>query len=154
MGKKYQSILVPYDGSSYSKKSLSEAIEIAKKFDSDLYLLAVVDPTTVAPLSFYLKPGSAVGISRFGEYLNSAISKTDLLLRDQVIKCKDNDVTADYEVLAGSPASVILQFAKKRKINLIVMGSQGLSGIKRIRAIGSISRKVSEQAACPVLLVR
>lgn len=154
MAEKYRQILVPYDGSPYSKKSLNEAIEIAKKFDSDLYLLAVIDPATVAPPSFYLKPGAVVGIIKFKQYLKSSISKMDLLLRDEVLRCKENGVCTDYEVIAGSPASTILQFAKKRKIDLIVMGSQGLSGINKIKALGSVSRKVSEQAACPIFLVR
>lgn len=154
MNERYRQILVPYDGSKYSKKALSEAIEIAKKFDSDLFLLTVIDTLTVAPPDFYLKPGAGVGAKKFVKYLNDAFSKVDLVLRDEVFHCKENGVCADYEIITGSPANVILRFAKKRNIDLIVMGSQGMVGISKLKALGSVSRKVSEEAGCPVLIVR
>ena len=153
MGKKYQTILVPYDNSKYSKKALTEALEIARMFGSDLYLLTAVDALTVAPSRFYLKPGSGEG-KKLDKYLKSAFSKIDLVLRDAVLKCKEKDVCADYEIVVGSPVNVILKFAKKRKVELVVMGSQGLTGFGRLKALGSVSRKVSELAECPVMIVR
>ncbi|HIH68396.1 MAG TPA: universal stress protein, partial [Candidatus Nitrosotenuis sp.] len=48
----------------------------------------------------------------------------------------------------------ILKIAKKKSIDIIVIGSQGLQGIGKIRTLGSISRKVSELAHCPVLIIR
>lgn len=153
MGKKYQTILVPYDNSRYSKKALAEALEIAQKFESDLYLLTAIDALTVAPASFYLKP-SPNESKKLDKYLKSAFSKIDLVLRDAVLKCKERDVCADYEVIVGSPVGVILKFAKKRQADLIVIGSQGLTGFGRLKALGSVSRKVSEMAECPVMIVR
>ena len=44
----------------------------------------------------------------------------------------------------------ILRFAKNNKIDMIVMGSQRLKGISKIKALGSVTRKVSESADCPV----
>lgn len=153
MVQKYKRILVPYDDSKYSQKALDEAIEIAKKFDSDLTLLSVIDTVSVAPQNLY-KTGAVIGAKKLTKYLKKAFSKIDLKLRDKVIHCKESDVNADYEIVTGSPANVILQFAKKRNIDLIVMGSQGLVGISKIKALGSVSRKVSEKAPCPVLIIR
>lgn len=152
MVKKYQKILVPYDGSKYSQNALDEAIMIAKRFGSDLVLLSVIDTVAAAPQNLY-KP-EVVGAKKLVKYLKKAFSEIDLRLRDKVIHCKDNGVKADHEIITGSPADTILNFAKKRKISLIVMGSQGLAGISKIRALGSVSRKVSEKAACPVMIVR
>ncbi|WKT58009.1 universal stress protein [Candidatus Nitrosotenuis chungbukensis] len=154
MNEKYRRILVPHDGSKFSKKALDEAIEMAKKFDSDLYLLTVMDALTVAPPTFYAIPGAIFDIKKFEKYYLAATSKTDLMLRNEVSRCKEQGTRADYEIMTGSPGDTILEFAKKKKIDLIVMGSQGLSGIHKIKALGSISRKVSELAACPVLIVR
>src|SRR5574338_443053 len=56
--KKYKKILVPYDGSKYSKEAMIDASEIAKKFGSTLYLLMVIDISAVKP------PGMLLGIMK------------------------------------------------------------------------------------------
>jgi nucleotide-binding universal stress UspA family protein len=53
----------------------------------------------------------------------------------------------------GDPAARIIEIAEERKVDLIIMGSRGLSGIRRLFT-GSISDKVANQAACPVMIVR
>jgi nucleotide-binding universal stress UspA family protein len=50
-------------------------------------------------------------------------------------------------------AEQILRFAKNNKMDLIVMGSRRLKGVLKIKALGSVTRKVSEIADCPVLIV-
>ena len=52
-------------------------------------------------------------------------------------------------VTYGYPSDKILEFAEKHQVNLIVIGSIGLSGFSRIKALGSVSRNVSERANCP-----
>jgi nucleotide-binding universal stress UspA family protein len=153
MGRKYEQILVPYDGSKYCKKSLGEAIEIAKKFGSNIHLLHVVDALTVVP-SVYDSPDAIMDLKKLERVLKNVVSKSDLMLRNEILQCKEKGVDADYKIITGSAADGILKFAKKMEIDLIVMGSQGLSGIRKILALGSVSRKVSELAQCPVLLVK
>lgn len=153
MGRKYEQILVPYDGSKYCKKSLEEAIEIAKKFGSNIHLLHVVDALTIVP-SVYDSPDTIVDLKKLERVLKNVVSKSDLMLRNEILQCKEKGVDADYKIITGSAADGILKFAKKMEIDLIVMGSQGLSGIRKILALGSVSRKVSELAQCPVLLVK
>jgi len=154
MNERYRRILVPYDGSKFSRRAFDEAIEIAKKFDSDLYLLTVMDALAVAPPTVYAIPGAIFDVKKFEKYYLAATSKTDLALRAEVFRCKEQGIHVDYEIMTGSPRNTILEFAKKKKKNLIVIGSQGLSGIRKIMALGSISRKVSELSTCPVLIVR
>jgi nucleotide-binding universal stress UspA family protein len=151
MDKGFEHILVPYDGSKYSKKAVDVAIEIAKKFDSELYLLTVVDKISPLPPS---KIMNYVDTKKLQKYLNATISKVELILRDEILRCKENGILADYEIIKGSPTKTILRFAKKRKIDLIVIGSAGIAGIRKIMVLGSVSRKVSELASCPVLIVR
>jgi nucleotide-binding universal stress UspA family protein len=57
-------------------------------------------------------------------------------------------------VTYGYPSDKILEFANKHQVNLIVMGSIGLTGFSRIKALGSVARSVSERAKCPVMIVR
>ena len=53
----------------------------------------------------------------------------------------------------GQPAEVIIDVAKQVQADLIVVGSRGLTGIKRF-LLGSVSSKVSEHASCSVMIVR
>jgi nucleotide-binding universal stress UspA family protein len=151
---KYRQILVPYDGSKYYKKSLEEVIEIAKKFGSKIYLFHVIDALTMVPPIFDDNPEALVEMKKFEQVLKNMVSKSDLILRNEVLQYKEKEVNADYKIVTGSAADVLLKFAKKMEIDLIVMGSQGLSGIRKIMALGSVSRKVSELAQCTVLLVK
>lgn len=64
-----------------------------------------------------------------------------------------NKVDATCNCLIGSAAEQILRFAKNDKMDLIVMGSRRLKGVLKIKALGSVTRKVSEIADCPVLIV-
>ena len=72
----------------------------------------------------------------------------------QIDECAKYGVEVQAEIVIGRAADSILKFANQRKTNLIVIGSQGLRGMKKITALGSISRRVSEEAKCPVLIIR
>jgi nucleotide-binding universal stress UspA family protein len=60
------------------------------------------------------------------------------------------------EVLVSQGNSVsdtIIKFANKEKANLIVVGNIGLSGISKLKTLGSVSRSIAEKSRCPVLIV-
>ena len=72
---------------------------------------------------------------------------------------RDTKVSSPYvtvipQVIIGNPAEVIIDIANyKEKVDLIIIGSTGLKGIFKVRVLGSVSRTVSENANCPVMLV-
>jgi len=147
-------ILVPYDGSKHSIKALSRAMELAHNLDSEIFLFSVVYVD-------YISPPGMLGLIRtksekdaLKKWAKSVKADTEKMLELAVKRCDKNGISASYNISQGNVANEILNFAKKKKISLIVMGSQGLHGIGKIMTLGSISRKVSEQAKCPVLLVR
>lgn len=152
----YKRILVPFDGSKFSKKALTEAIQIAKMANGIIYLCTVVSIGNIVP------PGSLLGLMRSAssgelqrKMLRSAKAQAKALERSQVDYCKLKGVNAHYKIIIdGDVAEEILKVAKKKSINLIVIGSQGLHGIGKLKSLGSVSRKVSEYATCPVLIVR
>jgi len=78
---------------------------------------------------------------------------TDLLDK-RVVECEKENVKTSYKILQGDAASEIITAAKKMRIDMIVIGSVGLTGIKKLKALGSVSRKISELSGCPVLIVR
>jgi nucleotide-binding universal stress UspA family protein len=151
----FKKILVPFDGSRFSKNALALAIEISRKFDSKLFIITAVDTSDFPPgmLLALLKKDKMLEQS-VDEFVTAVKSKVRKELLAEVAICKAKGITeAYYDIISGSPVESILKFAKGRKIDLIIMGSQGLHGISRLKILGSVSRKVSEVAGCPVLIV-
>lgn len=152
----YRKILVPFDGSKHSKKSLDQAIEIAKSMNAIVYLCTVVSVSPVVP------PGSLLGLIKSSsgremqkKLLSSAKIEAEKMERAQIEYCKSKGVAAHYKtIIDGNVVEEILRVAKKKSVDLIVIGSQGLHGIGKLKTLGSVSRKVSELAHCPVLIVR
>ena len=64
-----------------------------------------------------------------------------------------DSISLNSRVIIGEPADEIIKFANNKRIDLIIMGTTGLSGIKKF-VFGSVARNVSEKANCPVMLVR
>lgn len=152
----YQRILVPFDGSKYAKKALGQAVEIAKLGDGAIYLCTIVNVGSVVP------PGSLLGLVKSAtegtlqkRLLRSAKTEAQKMHDDIVKNCKTKGVSVYPKIIIdGDVTQEILSLAKKKSIDLIVVGSQGLHGIGRLKSLGSVSRKVSEHASCPVLIVR
>jgi nucleotide-binding universal stress UspA family protein len=121
-------ILVPHDGSRISDRAVTRAIEFAKAFNAEIILLHAIK-----------------------ENLKEAWNE---MAQDRSINniTKEN-IKSTLRVVIGSPSEKILEFANADQIDLIIMGSQRLETISKIKALGSVSRKVSEAADCPVLIV-
>jgi len=147
-------ILVPYDGSKYSVKALTRAIELSHNLDSEVFLFSVVYVD-------YISPPGILGLTRtrsekdaIKKWAESVRVNTEKMLKLAVKRCEQKGVSASYTITQGNVANEILSFAKKKRISLIVIGSHGLHGIGKLKTLGSVSRRVSEQAKCPVLLIR
>jgi nucleotide-binding universal stress UspA family protein len=150
----FKRILVPFDGSRYSRKALLQAIEISKNSGSKIFIVTAVDTSDFPPgmLLALLKKDKRLEQS-VSEFVTAAKSQIRRELLAEVAVCKAKGADAYYDIIAGNPIDAILKFARGRKINLIVMGSQGLHGVGRLKALGSVSRKISELASCPVMIV-
>jgi len=149
-------ILVPFDGSKFSKKAVAKALRMAKKFDAQISFITVVPSGTNPP------PSKILGIltndkkAQKGFHQTVCAVRIDLKknLSDIVMNCEKENVSAAYKILEGNPIEKIIQFAKKDRCDLIVLGSHGLTGLTKIQMLGSVARAVSEVSPCPVLLVR
>jgi nucleotide-binding universal stress UspA family protein len=64
------------------------------------------------------------------------------------------DIKVNPKVTVGLPADKIIEMATEENVDLIVIGTTGLKGVAKIKALGSVARNVSERAKCPVMLVR
>jgi len=147
-------ILVPYDGSKYAIKALTRAIELGHNLDSEIFIFSVVNVGYVSPpglLGLIKSKNEKAVIKKISD---SVRTESEKMLKDAVKKCQSKGITASYKMEEGEVSSKILDYAKKKKISLIIIGSHGLHGIERIKSLGSVSRRVSENATCPVLIVR
>ena len=150
---KYKRILVPFDGSDYSKRALDEAIIIAKRFDSTIFLLNVVNES-VFKEHHSLFSGYLQGTKSNDENLAyKIIDQTENFLEGICFDVGKKDIKISHKVISGKPKKEILRFAQNNKIDFIIIGSQGLAGIKKLKTLGSVSREILENAFCPVLVV-
>jgi len=147
-------ILVPYDGSKYSVKALTRAMELAHNLDSEIFLFSVVYLN-------YISPPGMLGLTKIKsekenikKWTASVMADSEKMLKAAIKRCNEKGISASYCITHGNVANEILRFAKRKNISLIVIGSHGLHGIGKLKTLGSNSRKVSELANCPVLLVR
>ena len=145
-------ILLPTDGSECAARAANVAIEIARKFEAELVVLYVigVPATTVAKAG--LSYGHEVALK---EYFESAHKEADTIM-DEVIrlaKAKDVKATRLIRDYAVSVVETILEEATKSNVDLIVLGTRGLTRFKKL-LIGSVSSEVVNHAHCSVLIVR
>lgn len=147
-------ILVPYDGSKYSAKALTRATELAHNLDSEIILFSVVNVGYVSPPGLLGIIKSKKEKDTIKKWSKSVKTDAEKMLKNALKKCESKGITASYVISEGEISSKILDFATKKKISLIVIGSHGLHGIGKLKTLGSVSRRVSENAKCPVLIVR
>lgn len=146
-------ILVPIDGSAEAKKAFEQAISIAKKYNASLTLMSVVE---VESDMMFSEPGIVVS----GDYVD--IRDTLIQIKqenmnkvlDLLIKSADcTGVSVDKTVRIGSAHPEIIDTVCTGKYDLIVMGHRGLNPVKRF-FMGSVAKRVIEDAPCSVLIVK
>ncbi|MGB9169121.1 MAG: universal stress protein [Nitrososphaeraceae archaeon] len=148
-------ILLPHDGTEISDKALDKAKEFAKAFNAELYILHVIEHIPIPPSLILANDRQWIAQSRRSiakklkeGWLKMAKEKINPLLEKENIKFNTAVLTAEKPV-----SEQILKFASDNKVNLIIVGNERLNKISKIKALGSISRKISENADCPVMII-
>jgi nucleotide-binding universal stress UspA family protein len=144
----YKRILVPVDGSVTSMKGLREALRIAKAEGSRVWLLHVLDEFFALsdPESARYTDVLIASFKRGGERV---LAKAAAAARSKGVKAQ----TLMPEIVGGPAAAEIVRQAKKIGADLIVLGTHGRRGMKRL-ALGSDAENVVRNSRVPVLLVR
>ena len=147
----FKKILVALDGSEHADKALDVALDLAKKYTSEIVLVSVFHPVFIS-----LGMESSFGQAKLIEtYLEDLKTCHENVLSEALQKV--NRITPNLKVSTkleeGRPADKIIETAKEGNFNLIVMGSRGLGGVKQL-FLGSVSDRAADEAPCPVLIVR
>jgi nucleotide-binding universal stress UspA family protein len=138
----FEKILIATDGSERNQPAVKMGLDICRVCGSALYAIYVIDETPMTS------------------------AQADMLTGDIYLKLKDegeeaveqvkrmaHGVKVEALVLSGRPAHVITEFAAKNGVDLIVVGSQGKSGLERL-ILGSIAESIIRMADCMVLVVK
>jgi len=136
-----KSILLAYDGSAPADKAYAFALDSAKKYAADLYVLAVARPPEF---------GDDVETEAVIENSKKHYQKVLAPLKAQAPSL---GVRLHFEIAVGHPAEQIIRHAEQFKADVIVIGHRGKSLFERFR-LGSVSKQVIHYAHCSVTVVR
>ena len=139
----FERMLIATDGSERNEPAVRTALDIARVCGSAVYAVYVIDETPLA--SAQPEVLTADVYRELGEEGEKALEK--------VRRMAGEGVRLETRLLSGRPAHVITDFAVKNGIDLIVVGSQGKTGLERF-LLGSIAESIIRLAGCMVLVVK
>ena len=141
-------ILVAVDGSNPSFNASNYAIDLAKRYDAELIVLNIVSPVPYSQFEY-------ANIGRMKEIETIEKEKAQQKLDKVKQKATEKKVSVKTDVLIKYTSVVkeIVEYAEKMKIDMIVIGSRGLTGFKKL-LLGSVASGVVTYSHCPVLVVK
>jgi nucleotide-binding universal stress UspA family protein len=135
-----EKILVAVDGSVYSEYAVDQAISMAGICNSEIFIVSVVD----------LYPDQMAVAPSLMENMSKEVRELLETTKEKVEKANIQCETIVH--MGGQPHEFIIKEAKEKDIDLIVIGTHGRTGLKRL-LIGSVAQKVIGFAPCPVMVV-
>lgn len=143
----FKSILVATDGSKYSMAAASEAIRLARRNGSYLTVISVV-PSELAT------PADIVSTVHKHEFMaEKEMRQAENIVKAVKESAQKEGVSVKAFVVSGKPALAIVETAKDRNADLIVVGNHARTGIKKL-LMGSVAERVIVLSSCPVLVVK
>jgi len=138
-------ILVPVDFSEHAKPVVEWACHLARVHESSLLLLHAYH----LPVEFQQLEGAYLPPDFWADVKKEATKS----LADTAKGIRDQGLEVEEIVREGYPATVIVDEAERREVDLVVLGTHGLSGLKHL-LLGSVAERVVQKAPCPVLTVK
>lgn len=155
----FKRLLVALDGSENSARASQAALDLAEKLKSELIVLHAIIP----PALYYHVEASPEGTviepptheKEADLYLEYARRVGGGIVDSTVSEAKKRGITtkADLPEAATSVVETIVNQAVKENADLIIVGTRGLGGFKKL-LLGSVSSGVVDHAHCPVLVIR
>jgi nucleotide-binding universal stress UspA family protein len=130
----FKNIMVPTDGSKFASKAEDVAIEMAKKFDSKVVAVHVIDDKLIYPFEVLEEEGKSI-------------------LKKVQEKGEKNSVTVDEVLIVGNPTRDMKKIAEKVGADIIVIGTHGKTGLEKL-IMGSVAESTLKTVKVPVLLLK
>ncbi|MBU0463993.1 MAG: universal stress protein [Proteobacteria bacterium] len=135
-------ILNPVDGSDHSIRSTQNAIELAKLLDAKIILMHCHARFPIVLSEPY-----------FQQAINEISRGSDELVEPFIKMLEKAEVEFDVRILEGAPGNKIPEVVKIEKIDLIVMGSRGVTDFTGL-LLGSVAHQVLNKSDCPVFITK
>jgi nucleotide-binding universal stress UspA family protein len=139
------SIVVGTDGSETAKQAVAEAVRLAKALSAHVHVVSAFEPLRGARVS-----GAPEGAAKVWAPLPD--DQVEGILSQAVAGVRIGGVDATSHAVRSDPADALLEVAEKVGATMIVVGSKGMHGARRL-ALGNVPNKVSHRARCNVLIV-
>ena len=133
-------ILLPTDFSEHSQPAFEFACALARDYAAELLILHVLPPAFIAGPNGMAVTAPSDEADRAREQL-------------EAIQPANGNIVVGRRLVEGAPVEEILKVADSAKADLIVMGTHGLSGLRRV-LMGSVAEGVMRRAPCPVVTVK
>jgi len=137
-----QRILNPVDGSDHSIRSTTYALELGRVFNAKVILMHCHERFPIVLAEPY-----------FQEAVNKINKTAEELIEPFVNLLEESDVQYDIRLLEGPAGNKISDVAAIEKIDLIVMGSRGVSDFAGL-LLGSVAHQVLHKSDCPVFITK
>jgi len=141
----FHRVLVATGGSPWSDNAVKYAIGLARDYGLELVIVHVLTET---PSYFIAEAGPSLD-----SLLEGSEEAGRRMIDEAVEWAAEAGIQYDTELVWGRAPEVICHVAQEHACDLIVVGSRGLTGFKRLM-LGSISNAVAAKAPCPVLVVK
>ena len=141
----FHRILVATGGSPWSDNAVKYAVGLAQDYHLEVVILHVLTET---PSYFVAEAGTSLD-----SILEGSEEAGRRIVDEAAEWAAEAGIEYDTELVWGRVPEVICRVAQERDCDLIVVGSRGLTGFKRLM-LGSISNAVAAKAPCPVLVVK
>jgi nucleotide-binding universal stress UspA family protein len=143
-------VLVAVDGSNHSFNASAYAIDWAKRNDAELIAIHVIYPT-YSPFQIALSPRP----ERIQEITKKEREEGQRYVDKVKQQATEKKVSVKTDVIVGVASVVkeIVEYAENNKVDIIIIGSRGMTGLKKM-LLGSIATGVVTYSHCPVLIVK
>ncbi len=141
----FKNILVALDGSKESDKAIEVALELAQKLGAKIIFLHVINVPELGQV-----PGAS---EKPDKAIRDRLIEAGKKILEKAVQRTRGKAVASEKISFGYPADTIVREASALNTDLIVMGSRGTTGIRRVM-IGSTAEKVLRWSTVPVLIVK
>ncbi len=137
-----ESIVVGTDGSDSAKLAVEEAVRLAKALGAEVHVVSAFRPLR----------GAHIGGDAGQEFQTLPHDKVESTLSEAAAFVRTRDVPVTTHAVERDPIDALLEVAGDVKAKLLVVGSKGMHGARRL-TLGNVPNQVSHRARCNVLIV-
>jgi nucleotide-binding universal stress UspA family protein len=141
------------DRSGYKERIINFTISLAKPLGAEIIAIHVIEKSTIVPATDAY--GNYIGGDQIQATEDELRKQADEILSEAELLGDKEKVKVDKAIIVAhsSCAAAIIDYAKKNNVDLIVVGTKGMTGLKHF-LLGSVANNIISHAHCPVLAVK